>query len=93
MGERPRFGFSHAAFEPETVTLGRDDQYREFRFDLCRAIDMTKVSIVLGKMVEAGVLDKRMAELFHGQASTLLALMVSENNRSFLQSTREEARP
>jgi hypothetical protein len=83
--KRPHFTFQHDAYRPDTVKLGkqRDDQYRQFHYDLCQGINMTRVSIALGQMVEAGVLDKRMAELFHMQAASLLALMTSENNRAF----------
>lgn len=82
---RPNFHFHHSAFGPDVIRLGRtrDDQYMRFHSDLCRALDMTKMSIVLSQMVEAGCLDKRMAELFHMQAGTLLALLTSENNRAF----------
>jgi hypothetical protein len=77
--------FQHPAFSPECITIGRarDDHYKRFNFDLCRALDMTKLGIVLDQMVETGAIDKRMAELFHLQAGSLLALMLSENNRTF----------
>lgn len=85
MTSQPCFNFASAAYDSPSTTSNRalDDTFRAFHFELCRALDMTRMSIALAKMVEAGWLDKRMAELFHQQASTLLALMVSENNRIF----------
>ena len=80
----PSFTFVHDAFSPDTTCIGKplDDLYRRFNFELCRAIDMTKLSCVLGEMVERGWMDGRLAELFHLQASTLLAQLTSENNRA-----------
>ena len=84
LAERPHFAFHHPALSPDTVTVGRepDETYRRNNFDLCRAVDMTKVSIVLSRMAEQGWLDKREAELLHTQASSLLALMRTANNRA-----------
>ncbi|MHB9879144.1 hypothetical protein ACSMXM_05720 [Pacificimonas sp. ICDLI1SI03] len=83
--ERPNFQYLYDAFSPETLTLNRepDDTYRKNNFDICRALNMTNMSVVLGRMVATGWLDKRVAELFHMQASSLLALILSENNREF----------
>lgn len=85
--QRPNFSFQYAAFHPESTTLGRavDDAYRQYNFDLCRALDMTKLSCVLGDMVENRWIDRRVAELFHLQAGALLAMMTSENNRLYAQ--------
>lgn len=82
---KPHFTFQHDAFRPEEMTLGKpfDDRHRKFHYDLCQGINMTRVSIALGQMVEAGVMDKRVAELLHLQAASLLAMMTTENNRSF----------
>lgn len=82
---KPHFTFQHDAFRPDLMTLGSpfDDRYRKFHYDLCQGINMTRVSIALGQMVEAGVMDKRVAELLHLQAASLLAMMTTENNRSF----------
>jgi hypothetical protein len=79
------FGYIYPALTPEVTCLGRaaDDAHRQFNFDLCRALDMTKMGIVLGKMSEIGWLDAREAELLHLQASSLLALMRTANNRAY----------
>lgn len=70
--------------------------HAERNMSLCCALDMTKLSIVIGDMVRTGHLSPRLAEAFHAQASGLLAIMLSENNRSFIgskdQSTIETPR-
>lgn len=55
--------------------------------DLCRAIDMTKLSIVLDEMVKTGFLTRLQMEAFHAQAGGLLATMLAENARSFAGSS------
>lgn len=82
---KPHFSFTHDALRPDCVTMNRepDDTYRRFNFDLCRALDMTKMSIVLGRMAEQGWLDVREVELFHMQAAALLAQLTTANNRAF----------
>jgi hypothetical protein len=55
-------------------------QYRKINFDLCTALDLTKLSIVLDKLVEAGM-HPNQAKLYKTQADALLQLMCSENNR------------
>lgn len=59
-----------------------DAQHRRFNYELCEAIDTLKLGIVLDRMVEAGKLHPRLAELYRGQAGCLLALLRSENNRA-----------
>lgn len=57
--------------------------------DLCRAIDMTKLSIVLDEMVKTGFLSHYQREAFHSQAGGLLATMLAENHRSFIGSLKQ----
>ena len=70
--------------------------YAQRHMDLCRAIDMTKLSIVLDEMVSTGFLSRLQMEAFHAQAGGLLATLLSENARSFAgspaQSTIETVR-
>ena len=72
------------------------DLHAERNMDLCRAMDMTKLSIVLGAMADTGHISRRQAETFRIQASALLATMLTENHRSFIgspqQSTSEKIR-
>lgn len=56
-------------------------------FDLCRAIDMTSLSVVLQEMVNTKAISQRQADAFHAQAGGLLAIMLAENHRSFIGST------
>lgn len=70
-------------FNPERIcNVSSEDggRYRKINYDLCTAVDLTKLSIVLDKMVEAGM-HPNQAVLYKTQASALLQLMRSENNR------------
>lgn len=70
-------------FNPEricNVSTQTGSQYRKINYDLCTALDLTKLSIVLDKMVEAGM-HPNQAVLYKAQADALLQLMRSENNR------------
>jgi hypothetical protein len=55
-------------------------------FDLCRAVDMTSLAVVLEQMVKTAHISQRQADAFHAQAGGLLATMLSENARSFIGS-------
>lgn len=72
------------------------DLHASRHMDLCRAIDMTKLNIVLDEMVEGGFLSQRQMDAFCAQAGGLLATMLAENHRSFIgspvQSTAESVR-
>jgi hypothetical protein len=57
-----------------------DDAHRTRNFDLCRAVDLTSLGVVLDNLVKAGM-PKGQAELFKAQADALLQLMRTENNR------------
>ena len=54
------------------------DLGRRLHFDTHRALDMTKIAIVLQEAVDAGRMHPRKAELYHAQASTLLAQLSSD---------------
>ena len=73
--------FIPSPFSPESSGHPVDDQHRRYNFDICRAIDMTKLGIVLDKMVEDGWMDSGMAKIYETQASALLAAIRAENNR------------
>lgn len=77
--------YHHPARFHDTTCIGRepDDTYRRLHYDLHQALDMTRMGIVLQKAVEAGMLNKRMAELYHTQAGSLLAVMASDLDRGF----------
>jgi hypothetical protein len=66
--------------EPRPWKPAAQDQHRKINFDLCTAIDLTKVSIVLDKLVEAGM-HPNLAKLYKVQADALLQQLRSENNR------------
>jgi hypothetical protein len=70
--------------------------HAERHMALCRAIDMMKLSIVLGDMVRSGQISQLQANAFDAQAGGLLATLLSENARSFIgskhQSTAEVVR-
>lgn len=82
---RCNFSFVHPGSHVGNVVLGRplDDEFRRNNFDLCRAIDATKLAVVLQNMVSTGWLDRRDAELFFEQASVLRAQLVTANNKAF----------
>lgn len=63
--------------------------YAHRNYRLCRAIDMTSLSVVLDDMVKTGHLSRRLSDAFKAQAGGLLATMCSENNRSFIGSKNQ----
>lgn len=85
MSDRCNFQFVHAGGQPEVTCLGKPlhDAHRSNNFELCRAIDMTKLTIVLQRMVDEGWLNKRDAELFDMQAGVLRAQLCTANNHAF----------
>lgn len=72
------------------------DLHAKRHFDLCRAIDMTSLSVVLAEMVNSRHISQRQADAFHAQAGGLLATLLTENHRAFIgspvQSTAETIR-
>lgn len=78
--------YHHPARFHDTTCMRRepDDTYSGLHFDLCQALNMTRMSIVLQKAVDAEMLNKRMAELYHMQAGSLLAVMASDLDRGFV---------
>jgi len=60
-----------------------DDAVAKRNFDLCRAVNVNALGVVLDGLVEAGM-PKEQAECFRGQAYALLQLMRTENNRTRL---------
>lgn len=74
-------------FDVNLVRMTPDgDLHARRNFDLCRAVDMTALSIVLGDMVKTGHISHRQAEAYKAQAEGLLATLLAENHRSFIGS-------
>lgn len=59
-----------------------DRAYSERNYELCHAVDLIKLSIVLDKLVVAGM-PKEQAACFRASGEALLQLMRTENNRIF----------
>jgi hypothetical protein len=57
-----------------------DDAFLQRNFDLCRAINLNALHVVLDDMVEAGMPAEHRA-LFYASAQALLQLVRTENNR------------
>ena len=55
-------------------------KHLEFNYDIWKAMDATKFSIILDKLVKQGM-NKEMAQIFKSQFSGLLGAVLSENNR------------
>jgi hypothetical protein len=67
--------------EPVYHTTGSwEGNHREINYKICTAIDLTKVSIVINKMVQEGM-EPELAEIFEAQAGVLVASLRTENNR------------
>jgi hypothetical protein len=67
--------------EPAYQSIGSwEGNHRELNYKICTAIDLTKVSIVIRKLVEEGM-EPELAKIFETQAEVLLAALRSENNR------------
>ena len=59
------------------------DAYRKYNYDLCKAINLTKLGVILDKMVKSGKMNEDLAVIYKAQADALLAALRSENNRAF----------
>ena len=55
--------------------------HRRHNYDLCRAVDITKLGVVLDEMVSKRGLSPELASVYLAQADSLLAALRSENNR------------
>lgn len=71
-------------FTDQPVMMGREpgESYLRRNMALCRAVDLTKLSIALDDLIEAG-LPAHQAECFRANAEALLQLMRTENNRLY----------
>ena len=78
MIESAHFGYDGTGLKPEA-----DQLIRKWNYELCTAINMIKLGIVLDEMVTAGHLDRTLALAYRANASALLAILRSENFRSF----------
>lgn len=67
------------------------DLHARRNYELCRAIDITSLHIILDTMVASKHISQRQADIFLSQAQGLLAIILSENHRSFLGS-KEQAK-
>lgn len=80
----------HENFGVNLIRNRPDGQLHAQRhLDICRALDMTKLGIVLDEMVKTGFLSPLQRNAFHAQAGGLLAVMLAENARSFLGSSAQ----
>lgn len=79
--ENLHFTFVHGRYRKEDKWNGdQSNNSRRFQYDICDALNMTKLSVTRGKLVSIGM-DPRIAELYHMQASALLAQLTSEKDR------------
>ena len=87
----------HESFGVNLVRNTPDGEVHAQRnFDLCRAVDMIALAVVMNEMVKTGHISRRQADAFEAQAGGLLASLLTENDRSFIgskhQSTAEKIR-
>lgn len=59
-----------------------DQEFKRDNFDICQAINTTKLGIVLERMVKTGRLHPQMKEIFEAQGGALRAAICSENYRA-----------
>lgn len=93
-------GIGYIAHESFGVNLVRNtpegELHAQRNMDLCRAVDLTKLAVVLNEMVATRHISRRQADAFEAQAGGLLATLLTENDRSFIgskhQSTAEVVR-
>jgi hypothetical protein len=93
-------GIGYIAHESFGVNLVRNtpegETHAKRNFDLCRAVDLTSLAVVLNEMVATRAISRRQADAFEAQAGGLLASLLTENDRSFIgskhQSTAEVVR-
>lgn len=88
---------AHESFGVNLVRNTPDGEtHAQRNLDLCRAVDMIKLAVVLNEMVATGHISRRQADAFEAQAGGLLASLLTENDRSFIgskhQSTAEVVR-
>lgn len=60
----------------------QDKAHRQRNFELCNALNIGRLGMVLEDMVASGM-PKEQAEVYRTSAIALLALMRSENNRLY----------
>lgn len=54
-------------------------------YELCTAVDMTKLSIVLSKMKKEGIITPKEHENLMGMGSNLLHLMIEAKTKHFIK--------
>jgi len=59
------------------------DAHRKYNYKLCGAIDIQKLSVIFEEMIKNGYLHPKLAKIYKAQAESLLAALLSENNRAF----------
>ena len=62
------------------VSKNIGDRHRELNYKICTVIDLLKITIVLDEMVKDGM-EPNLAKIFKAQSDSLLAALLSENNR------------
>lgn len=60
----------------------KDDAYRKRHFELCRAVNLTSLSVQLEAMEREGTPPETTRQ-FKAMAEVLLGLMITENNRNY----------
>lgn len=61
--------------KPSDASMRRDN------YELCQAIDTLSLSVILERMVKEQGLSEQMANIFHAQAASLRAALLTENHR------------
>ncbi len=70
-------------YTDKTPCSPHDDVNRKNQYNICQGINIINLDCALSDMVEQGVLDRRLADIYKLQAQTLLAVILSENNRVY----------
>lgn len=68
-------------FTEKIQSVPTDDVFAQITYDVCKAININGLSVVLDKLVEEG-LPREIADMFEMQASILRAQILTENNRA-----------
>jgi hypothetical protein len=70
---------AHSPDDPLNNSDPIDSQFLHFNYELCTALNMLKIGIVLDKMVDAGWMEPNMRRIFEAQADGLLGSLRAYN--------------
>jgi hypothetical protein len=59
-----------------------DEEHREDNYDICRAIDLTRLGVVLDRMIAKGRIHPKQSECLYNSAAMLRLLILTELNRA-----------